>query len=75
MGANNYNVSPDGDKWKFQREGSSKPIKRFDTQKDAIDFGRPIARNQKAEFTIRGRGGQIRARDSYGSGDNFPPRG
>ncbi|OFS24057.1 DUF2188 domain-containing protein [Corynebacterium sp. HMSC04H06] len=74
MGAKNYNVSPNGDKWKFQRKGSSKPIKKFDTQKDAIEYGRPIARNQKAEFTIHGRDGQIRSRDSYGE-DDFPPRG
>lgn len=74
MGSKNYNVSPDNGKWKLQGQGSSRPIKRFDTQKEAIAFGRGVAQNQHAEFTIRGRNGQIRSKDSYGN-DDFPPRG
>jgi hypothetical protein len=45
-----------------------------DTQKEAIDRGREIARNQGTELFIHGRDGQIRERDSHGN-DPHPPKG
>lgn len=47
---------------------------RTDTQAEAIQRAREIARNQESELFIHGRNGKIRERDSYGN-DPFPPRG
>ena len=45
-----------------------------DTQKEAINLGREISRNQRGELFIHGVDGKIRARDSHGN-DPYPPRG
>ena len=74
MGARNYNISPNGDKWKVQGEGASRPLRNFDTQHEAIDYGRNVARNQGSQLTIRRPNGTIRDRDSHGR-DNYPPKG
>ena len=65
-------VPVDGD-WGIKKGGSDRLTEVFDTQGEAIDTGRDIARNQGAEFFIHGRNGRIRARESYGN-DPFPPR-
>lgn len=65
-------VPVDGE-WGIKKAGSSKLTELFNTQEEAIDIGRDIARNQGAEFFIHRRDGKIRARESYGN-DPFPPR-
>jgi hypothetical protein len=45
-----------------------------ETQREAIEAAREIARNQNTELFIHGRDGRIRERDSHGQ-DPFPPRG
>ena len=45
-----------------------------DTQKEAIDIAREIARNQGSELIIHGKDGRIREKDSHGN-DPFPPKG
>lgn len=68
-------VSKHGDGgWKVQGAGNSKATSRHDTQKEAIDAARSIARNQGSEVVIHGRDGKIRSKDSYGN-DPFPPKG
>lgn len=64
--------SPKGG-WAVKKGGSSKATKVYKTQKEAIDHGREIAKNQKAEFYVHGKDGRIRQKDSYGS-DPSPPK-
>jgi len=68
-------VVPHPSGWAVRGEGNSRATAVYDTQREAIDAAREIARNQNGELLIHGRNGQIRERDSSGSNDNFPPRG
>lgn len=70
---NNQWVSPYGDKWKVQGEGNSKATKVFETQKEAAEYAKTIAKNQQSELIIQGKNGQIRSKDSYGN-DPCPPK-
>ena len=55
-------------------ENNTRATIRTDTQAEAIQRAREIARNQESELFIHGRDGRIRERDSFGN-DPFPPRG
>lgn len=69
----NQHVVPNGDIWQVKSEGSTRATKNFNTQREAIDFARDIARNQKSELVIHRKNGQIRDKDSYGN-DPCPPK-
>lgn len=69
----NVHVVPHGDGWATRRPGSSRVSTTHDTQGDAIERGRDIARNDESELVIHRPNGQIRDKDSYGN-DPFPPR-
>ena len=69
----NQHVTPKDGRWQVKRAYSPKATKLFDTQKEAIDFGRNIARNQKTELVIHNKQGVIRDKDSYGK-DPCPPK-
>jgi hypothetical protein len=73
MGKNQY-VVRNGDKWGVRGEGNDKLTKIFDTQKDAIDYGRTIAKNQESELRIQGKDAKFRDSNSYGK-DPYPPKG
>lgn len=64
-----------GDGWAVRGEHNSRVTSTHDTQQEAIDAARDIARNQGGELLIHGRNGQIRRRDSTGNNDPYPPRG
>lgn len=74
MSGKNQYVVRNGERWGVRGEGNSKLTQTFGTQKEAIDFGRGIARNQEAELRIQGRDAKFREAWSYGS-DPFPPKG
>lgn len=71
----NQHVVTHQGKWAVRGEGNSRVTSIHDTQREAIDAGREIARNQGGELLIHGRNGQIRERDSVGNTDPYPPRG
>lgn len=73
MGKNQH-VVPAGDKWAVKGEGNSKNTRITQTQGEAIEIARTIARNEQSELLIHRKNGQIRQRDSYGN-DQFPPKG
>ena len=73
MGKNQH-VVPTNDGWGVKGEGNGRLTKTFDTQAEAIDYGKGGAQNQGSELLIHGRNGQIRARNSYGN-DPYPPKG
>jgi hypothetical protein len=80
MGASKKNVRivqprPDG-RWEVTRPGSDRASRVTDTQREAIDAGRPMVANSGGgELQIRGRDGRIRDSDTVAPGhDPFPPR-
>lgn len=68
----NQHVTPKGNYWQVIGAGNSKATKLFSTQKEAIDYGRTIAKNQQSELVIHRPNGTIRDKDSYGN-DPHPP--
>jgi len=73
MGKNQH-VVPYGDKWAVRGERNERVTSVHESQREAIEVAREIARKQRAELFIHGQDGRIRQRDSYGN-DPFPPRG
>lgn len=74
MTKRNQHVVPHDGSWAVKGAGSARATVVVDTQKEAIDRARNIARNQGAELLVHGRDGRIRERDSHG-GDPSPPKG
>lgn len=70
----NQHVVPHGDQWAIKGEGNEKATKIVDTQKEAINIAREIAKNQQSELIIHRPNGQIRDKDSFGN-DPHPPKG
>lgn len=62
-----------GDDWAVIRQGNERATRVFDTQRQAAEYGRQIAREEHTELFLHRQNGQIRQRDSYGN-DPFPPR-
>lgn len=73
MGKNQH-VVPAGDSWGVRGEGNERLTSLHDTQAEAIEAAREIARNQQSELVIHRPDGRIRDKDTYGR-DPFPPRG
>jgi hypothetical protein len=74
MSKTNQHVVPRGDRWAVQGAGNSRATIIADTQREAIDAAREIARNQRTELIIHSGDGRINRRDSYGN-DPYPPKG
>lgn len=72
MGKNQHVVPADGS-WGVRGEGNERRTSIHDTQAEAIEAAREIARNQQSEVVIHRPDGRIRDKDSYGR-DPFPPR-
>lgn len=71
MGKNQH-VVPNNGKWSVKGEGNSKNTVITETQKEAINKAKEIAKNQSSEVIIHGRNGQIRDKDSFGNDPNPP---
>ncbi len=69
----NQHVVPAGKDWGVKGAGNNCFTTVVDTQSEAYEIAREIARNQSSEVFIHGRNGRIRARESFGN-DPFPPR-
>ncbi|RKS89261.1 DUF2188 domain-containing protein [Sphingosinicella microcystinivorans] len=74
MSGKNQHVVPHEGGWAVRGAGNSRATSVHETQAQAIEAARNIARNQASELLIHGRNGQIRERDSFGN-DPFPPEG
>ena len=70
----NVHIVQRDDQWGALREGASRTSANYDTQAEAIQAGRDMARAGKGELFVHREGGGIRARNSYGH-DPFPPKG
>lgn len=58
-------VMPSGNRWAVRRQGRGTDLAVVDSQEEAITIGRQYARRSRAEFTVIGRDGMIRERDSF----------
>ncbi|EZP67338.1 DUF2188 domain-containing protein [Rhizorhapis sp.] len=74
MAGKNQYVVRRGDGWGVRGEGNSRLTASYDTQRQAIERGREIARNQGSELRIQGSDAKFREAWSYGN-DPFPPEG
>lgn len=74
MSKKGQHVVPSGGKWRVRRAGASRASGIYDTQQEAIERARDLAKNQNTELYIHGRDGRIRERNSYGR-DPHPPKG
>ena len=70
---NNVHIVMRGAQWGALREGGQRASQVFDTQAQAIQTGREMARQGQGELLIHGQDGRIRAPDSYGN-DPCPPK-
>lgn len=67
-------ISPFNDNWKVHQSNTDAVISVKDTQAEAIEVGRQIAKKVGGELIIQDEDGQIRERNSYGA-DPYPPKG
>lgn len=73
MGKNQH-IVPHNGKWAVRGAGNKRVTVVTNTQKEAINIGRDIARSKGSELFIHRPDGKIRERDSYGN-DPYPPKG
>lgn len=74
MSGKNQYVVRNGNGWGVRGEGNNRLTGAYDTQAQAIERGREIARNQGSELRIQGRDAKFRESWSYGN-DPYPPKG
>ena len=74
MKGKNQHVTPHHGGWAVKGAGNKRATSVHDTQRQATDAAREIARKQQSELVIHRRDGRIRDKDSHGN-DPFPPKG
>jgi hypothetical protein len=52
--------------WQVRLEGSTRAQSTYNTQAEAVQAGRAIARRNESELLIHGRDGKIRDRSTFG---------
>lgn len=67
MAAKSQYVVPRGKKWAVRKAGAERVTRHFDTQQEALEAARRIARNQGSDVFIFGQDGRIRGRDPHGN--------
>ena len=66
MAGRNQHVIPHQGKWAVKGEGSQRATSIHETQAEATDKARDLARRQKSELLVHGRDAEIRSRASFG---------
>lgn len=74
MPGKNQHVVPHKDGWAVKGEGNARATSDHDTQRQATEIAREIAKSQRSETVIHRPDGRIRDKNSYGN-DPFPPKG
>ena len=74
MATKGQHVVPRGGRWSVRRAGAARASSTFDTQAEAIERARDLAKSQGTEVYIHSKDGRIRERNSYGN-DPYPPKG
>lgn len=73
MGKNQHITHNPNGGWNVLGAGNKKPTIILPTKKEAIDYGKAIAKNQQSELVIHRLDGKIQDKDSYGN-DPHPPK-
>ena len=68
----NYFVTRRGDRWALVRQDAERASGFFDTQREALERGRELAKESKGELHVQGRDGRFRDSDSFGNDPNPP---
>ncbi len=66
--------SPQGG-WDVKKGGGTKSIKHFVKKQDAVSYGRQISKNQKSEFIIHKKNGEIQNPKPRIIRNPYPPKG
>lgn len=59
--------------WSVKTSGATRASRTFETQVEAIEYGRTAAKVSQSELYIHGRDGTIKNKSSYGR-DQVPPK-
>jgi Uncharacterized protein conserved in bacteria (DUF2188) len=65
MPKRNQHIVPHPEGWAVKKEGSNRATAIFNTQEDAIEYGRDLAITQRCELVIFNRKGIERERRNY----------
>ena len=67
-------VVPNSDKggWDSKRENAERVSKHFETKKEAMDWSREKAKQEKSDLIPHGKDGKIQNPNSYGNDPNPP---
>lgn len=67
-------VTPNSDRggWDVKRNNADRASKHFELKKDAVDWGKDLAKREKIEFIPHGKDGKIQNPNSYGNDPNPP---
>ncbi|MDE0484927.1 MAG: DUF2188 domain-containing protein [Candidatus Poribacteria bacterium] len=57
-------ANPDGG-WDVVRGNALRALKHFDTKKDAVAYGRQVSRNQKTDFVVCHKNGNIQRTNNH----------
>lgn len=66
-------VPKSGGGWSVKNSGATRASKNFDTQAEAVQYGRTAAKREHSELYIHRRDGTIQNKNSYGN-DPIPPK-
>ena len=69
---NQHVVPTRNNRWGVKGEGNQRLTKITDTQQEAINEAREIAKNKGSEVVVHRKDGTIRDKDSYGNDPNPP---
>ncbi len=61
--------------WDVKKGGGAKSIKHFDKKQDAVTYGRQISKNQKSEFIIHKKNGEVQNPKPRAQRNPYPPKG
>jgi hypothetical protein len=61
----NYHITKDGDKWKFQKEGNQRPSKTADTKQEIIKQMRDFMNDKTGSVKIHKKDGLIQEERTY----------
>ena len=67
MAGEAVHVVPTNGMWGVRREGDEEILSVHDTQAEAEQAGRDLARAEQVEFVLHNEAGAIREKDSYGN--------
>lgn len=76
MAKNSHHIVPNSNGgWSVKKSGSTRASKAFNTQQDAVEYGKIISANSKSDLIIHRSDGTIQGKDSFGEKNYQKGRG